>query len=65
METLKAHIKKYKLSLGMVAEMTGIPKRTVRSHVHGERNIGPVSAIKYSQGLGLSIEKLIEDRQHD
>jgi plasmid maintenance system antidote protein VapI len=61
METLKAHMKKYKLTSHQVAEMSGVPLRTVQSHLYGERNIGHRAAIKYSQGLGISLEKLLMD----
>lgn len=59
MNTLKNHMKKYGLSLLEVSKMTGIPKHTVYAHSVGRRNIGARSAVKYSQGLGIGVEKLI------
>ena len=59
MNILQRHMEKYNLTLLDVAKMTGIPKPTVYAHAIGRRNIGARSAVKYSQGLGLSVEKLI------
>ena len=61
MNTLQKHMKKYGLTLLDVAKMTGIPKHTVYAHSIGRRNIGAQSAIKYSQGLGIGVEKLIRE----
>jgi plasmid maintenance system antidote protein VapI len=61
MKTLTDHMKKYNLTPHQVAEMSGVPLRTVRSHLYGDRNIGHRTAIKYSQGLGISLEKLLMD----
>jgi hypothetical protein len=45
--------------------MTGIPVRTVRAHLNGERQIGAGSALMYSRGLGVSLEQLVKDREYN
>lgn len=59
METLKEHMKRYNLTPQQVAKMSGVPLRTVRSHLYGDRKIGHRAAVKYNQGLGISLERLL------
>lgn len=59
MKTLKEHMKRYGLTARQVSEMTGTPLRTVHAHLAGDRKIGHHAAIRYSRGLGISLEKLL------
>ena len=45
-----------------VARKTGIKVRTVRSHAQGQRRPGVEALKRYSQGLGLDLWELIEDK---
>jgi len=59
METLKKYMETKDLTAQQIAKLCDLPLRTVRSHLYGERKIGHRTAIKYSQGLGISLEKLL------
>lgn len=65
MNALKQHMKKYNLSLLDVSKMSGVPKPTVYAHYSGIRNIGAKSAIKYSRGLGIGVERLLASEERD
>ena len=65
MNTLKEHMAKYNLTLLDVARMSGVPKPTVYAHYSGIRNIGAKSAIKYSRGLGIGVERLLASEERD
>ena len=65
MNILKRHIDQYKLTPKQVADMSGVSVRTVYAHLSGGRKIGHQAAVKYSQGLGLSLEKLLMNNGKD
>jgi hypothetical protein len=51
------------LSIEKAAEMCGLPESTVRSHYYGLRKgMYMRIALKYVQGLGVSVEEIMEGR---
>lgn len=65
MNILKRHMKQYKLTVQQMAEMSGVAPRTIYAHLTGGRKIGHKAAIKYNQGLGLSLEQLLKREPED
>ncbi len=63
MKILKEHMKRFGLTAAQVSKMSGVPLRTVHSHLRGERKVGHRAALRYSDGLGLSLEKLLVEQE--
>lgn len=53
------------ISFQKAAELTGLTKQAIWTHTRGLGRISEKSAVKYSQGLGLSLEKLLLNNGRD